>query len=81
MAYRPATPAKVTILQDRRKAMLEATRGLIQRITSAKDKRALIAELNTWADTIVNTLDSEAKRTPTVREGMLRTNKIKHSRY
>ena len=59
MAYRPATPAKVTILQDRRKAMLEATRGLIQRITSAKDKRALIAELNAWADTIVNTLDSD----------------------
>ena len=53
MAYRPATPAKVTILQDRRKAMLEATCGLIQRITSAKDKRALIAELNAWADTIV----------------------------
>lgn len=46
-------PAKVMILQERRKAMLEATRGLIQRITAAKDARALIAELNAWADTIV----------------------------
>ena len=42
-------PAKVAILQDRRQAMLEATRGVIQRITAAKDKRALIAELNAWA--------------------------------
>ena len=46
-------PAKVMILQERRKAMLQATRSLIQRIIAAKDKRALITELNAWADTIV----------------------------
>ncbi len=46
-------PAKVTLLQDRRKAMLDATRGVIQRLTRAKDKHALIVELNAWADTIV----------------------------
>ena len=33
--------------------MLEAARSLIQRIVAAKDKRALIGELNAWADTIV----------------------------
>ena len=33
--------------------MLEAIRSLIQRIAAAKDKRALIADLNAWADTIV----------------------------
>ena len=33
--------------------MLEAVRGVIHRITAAKDKRVLIAELNAWADTIV----------------------------
>ena len=46
-------PAKVAALVERRKAMLEAVRGVIERITAAKDKRVLIAELNAWADTIV----------------------------
>ena len=46
-------PAKSAALVERRKAMLEATRGVIQRIKAAKDKKALIAELNAWADTIV----------------------------
>lgn len=46
-------PAKAAALVERRKAMLEATRGVITRINAAKDKKALIAELNAWADTIV----------------------------
>ncbi len=45
--------AKAAALVERRKAMLEATRGVIQRINATKDKKALIAELNAWADTIV----------------------------
>jgi lambda repressor-like predicted transcriptional regulator len=43
---------RVTLLLDRRRALLETTREAIRRVEKTPDRAALISGLNEWADTL-----------------------------